>query len=248
MRRQATAPQEEVVSEDLDLQAIIREHGCPVGWEKVFEANGPVTGTTTTLDDISENIRRAAKKKSFRYAPKGNAIFSSFCIPPSSVSVVIIGEAPYPDANVACGIAFSTPGVVDKRRSNYVLYEECRSCYPELPLMKDGDLMPWVKQGVLLLNTSLTVNLANSKTFLSVYMPIIDRIILELNEHPNVIWCLYGVHAAKLRDRIKSKHILEAGHPSKLNRNNNFSGCGHPKMINTLLAQFGRPEINWSLG
>lgn len=233
---------------DYNIYAYLREHGFPPTWEDVCEKDLP-SGKKAVLELIAANIAKASIRKPYNPAPGvDRALQVLFELPFDKVKVVIFGEAPYDNEKLACGIAFSTPGLVSSKHSNYQIYEECRRCYPDLPPMKDGCLLPWVRQGVLLLNIALAVNLGKNKTYLNVFMPFIVRVIDKLKSNKTIVYWLMGNQAKRVEEFLgKSKYVLTSGHPSLLNTKGNFAGCQIPLIINKLLVESGKEPIDWSL-
>lgn len=232
-----------------NIYAYLQEHGFPPGWEDVCEKDLPI-GKKAVLELIADNIAKASVKKPYRPAPGvDRALQVFFELPFDRVKVVIFGEAPYPKEGLACGVAFSTPGLVNSKHSNYQIYEECRRCYPELQPMKDGCLLPWVRQGILLVNIAPAVNLDKPKTYLNVFMPFNVRVIDKLKSNKSIVYWLMGNQAKRVQDIVgQGKNVLISGHPSTANTKGGFVGCRVPATINKRLAEAGKDPIDWSLG
>lgn len=168
----------------------------------------------------------------------------------SSVKIVILGQDPYHEPNQAHGMAFSVKPGVAIPPSLLNMYKELKAEYGyEIP--QTGYLLPWAKQGVLLLNTALTVRAGEANSHQGKGWEIFtDRIISALNERKDgVIFLLWGNNARKKRELITNPHhyILEAAHPSPLSASRGFMGCGHFKKANEILISQLKSPINWQI-
>ena len=164
--------------------------------------------------------------------------------------VVILGQDPYHGENQAHGLAFSVQPLVKIPPSLLNIYKELKDdvgCY----IPNNGYLMPWADQGVLLLNTALTVRAHEANSHKGKGWEIFtDEIIKLLNERLDpVIFVLWGSNARKKKEYIdESRHyILEAPHPSPLSARRGFFGCKHFSKINEILISLGKPPINWQI-
>ena len=164
--------------------------------------------------------------------------------------VLILGQDPYHGPNQAHGLAFSVNIGIKTPPSLQNMYKELRD---ELGLYvpNNGYLVPWAEQGILLLNTALTVRAGAANSHSKIGWEIFtDNIIKYLNDREDpVIFVLWGGNARKKKSFINTdKHyILEAAHPSPLSAHNGFFGCGHFKKINEILSNLGKKEINWQI-
>ncbi|HOJ10575.1 MAG TPA: uracil-DNA glycosylase, partial [Clostridiales bacterium] len=166
------------------------------------------------------------------------------------VKVAIIGQDPYHGENQAHGLAFSVQKGVDIPPSLLNIFKELvndLNCY----IPNNGCLVPWARQGVLLLNTSLTVvaDAANSHRNKG-WEVFTDSIIQLLNKKDTpIVFLLWGNNA---RDKAKyitnQKHlILTSAHPSPLSANRGFFGCKHFSKANNFLRETGQTEIDWQI-
>lgn len=164
--------------------------------------------------------------------------------------VVIIGQDPYHEPGQAHGLCFSVmPGTP--------LPPSLRNIYTELhndlgiTLPKDGYLEKWAKEGVLMLNTVLTVRKGQANSHKDKgWEKFTDTVIAKLNEKDTpVVFILWGAHARKKCDIITNPiHIkLTSPHPSPLSAYSGFFGCRHFSRCNELLKKAGLKEIDWSL-
>ncbi len=166
------------------------------------------------------------------------------------VKVVIIGQDPYHGPNQANGLAFSVNPGVRLPPSLRNIYKEIESDL-EFNMPINGDLSHWAKQGVLLLNTVLTVEAAQAHSHKDKgWETFTDRIIASLNTAPqHIVYLLWGAHAQKKSALIdETKHtIFKAPHPSPLSAHRGFFGCKHFSKANQALRSHGQAEIDWSI-
>ena len=167
----------------------------------------------------------------------------------NDLKVVIVGQDPYHEEGQAMGLSFSVPSGVEIPPSLVNIFKEIKS---ELDIdpPKSGDLTGWAKQGVLLLNSVLTVRAhqANSHKGKG-WEEFTDGIIREISDRKkNVVFFLWGANARAKKQLIDgSKHlILESAHPSPLSAYNGFFGCGHFLKANEYLIKHGILPIDWS--
>ena len=163
--------------------------------------------------------------------------------------VVILGQDPYHGAGQAHGLCFSVKAGVPKPPSLKNIFKELAEEYgiQEPPT---GELTGWAKQGVLLLNTTLTVREAAAASHKGRGWELLtDRIISLVNESERpCVFMLWGGHARAKRSLITARHhlVLECAHPSPLSAYAGFFGCGHFKRANEFLAANGLSTIDWS--
>ncbi len=166
------------------------------------------------------------------------------------VKVVILGQDPYHEKGQAHGLAFSVlDGVAFPPSLQNIFIELQNDLGIKIP--KNGNLIPWAKQGVLLLNTVLTVreHYANSHKGKG-WENLTTEIIKKLNERKKpVIFVLWGRDAKAKKEFITNPihYILEASHPSPLSCNYGFFGCKHFSKINRILISSSEKPIDWSL-
>lgn len=194
-------------------------------------------------------IRQARAAGTVIYPPDSE-IFSTFKLTSlEDLKVVILGQDPYHGPNQAHGLAFSVRPGVRVPPSLLNMYKELALEYPDFTPPQHGDLRSWAKQGVLLLNTVLTVeaNQPNSHRHLG-WEQFTDQVIRQISLHcQQVVFLLWGSHAQKKAKLIDASqhHILAAPHPSPLSAHRGFLGCGHFLQTNSLLVASGRKPINW---
>ncbi|MBQ9653506.1 MAG: uracil-DNA glycosylase [Bacteroidales bacterium] len=182
--------------------------------------------------------------------PPGSLIFRAFELTPlNEVKVVILGQDPYHGPGQAMGLSFSVPDGVPAPPSLKNIFKEIED---DLGIRMSGDtnLEPWARQGVLLLNSVLTVQagLAASHGRIG-WQEFTDAVIRCISDRcTGVVFLLWGRYACDKASLIDtSKHIvLTAAHPSPLARGA-FLGCKHFSKTNSILVREGRTPINWQL-
>ena len=170
--------------------------------------------------------------------------------PYSKVKVVILGQDPYHEPGQAHGMAFSVKPGVQIPPSLLNMYKEINSEFG-YPVPKTGYLMKWAEQGVLLLNTVLTVRSGEANSHQNKGWEIFtDEIIRQLNaRRDGIVFLLWGNNAKKKKELItNSQHyILETVHPSPLSASRGFMGCGHFKKANEFLISNLKSPIDWQI-
>ncbi len=168
---------------------------------------------------------------------------------PSEVRVVILGQDPYHGAGQAMGLAFSVPRGVRVPPSLRNIFKELKADLG-LALPSHGELTAWAAQGVLLLNTSLSVEEGRAASHANIgWDPVTDGLIRRASdEAPAAVFMLWGNHArAKAPLVERSRHlVLEAAHPSPLAARR-FFGCRHFSQANAFLAVRGAEPVRWDL-
>ena len=165
------------------------------------------------------------------------------------VKVVILGQDPYHGPDQAHGLCFSVLPGVRTPPSLVNIYKEMQRDLPGFVTPNHGFLESWARQGVLLLNTVLTVQagMAHSHAHLG-WETFTDRVIERINAHcQGVVFLLWGAHAPEERalHRPVAPPCAERPHPSPLSAHRGFIGCGHFSEANRLLVQQGRSPIDW---
>lgn len=183
--------------------------------------------------------------------PRNADIFNAFKYTPfEKVKVVILGQDPYHGANQAHGLCFSVQRGVAVPPSLQNIFKELHSDLG-VQLPKHGCLEKWAQQGVLLLNTVLTVEAGKPQSHTKKGWEIFtDKVIRVLNEEKEgLLFLLWGAPAQSKEALInQEKHtILKAPHPSPLSAHRGFFKCGHFSKVNALLRKMGQDEIDWNL-
>ncbi|MFR1709051.1 MAG: uracil-DNA glycosylase [Clostridium sp.] len=183
--------------------------------------------------------------------PHMNNIFNALKLTSyEDVKVVILGQDPYHGAGQAHGLSFSVQPGVRIPPSLLNMYKELQDdlgCY----IPNNGYLVPWAKQGVLLLNTVLTVREGEANSHRNRgWENFTDRVIELLNERKDpIIFLLWGNNAKeKIKLITNPRHyILTTVHPSPLSANRGFMGCKHFSKTNEILKSLGEKEIEWQI-
>ena len=184
--------------------------------------------------------------------PPQEQVFNAFDMTPfESVRVVILGQDPYHGANQAHGLAFSVLPGVKIPPSLRNMYKELAQDIEGFEIPNHGYLDSWASQGVLMLNTVLTVEEAKAHSHAKCgWETFTDAIITELNQRSEpIIFLLWGAHAQKKGQAIDSErhHVLTAPHPSPLSARRGFFGCKHFSMTNKILSSIDQNPIDWRL-
>ncbi len=166
------------------------------------------------------------------------------------VKVVILGQDPYHQPNQAHGLCFSVKKGVNPPPSLQNMYKEIYAEYG-YPIPQHGELTYWAKQGVLMMNTVLTVRESQPNSHKGMGWEIFtDNVISILNNRPEpMVFLLWGANArAKTKLITNPNHlVLQSAHPSPLSAYNGFFGNGHFKKTNEFLKQNGVAEIDWKI-
>ena len=214
-------------------------------WEKALsgEFKKPYYGKLykTVISEYSERV----------IYPASNDIFNAFAFTPlEQVKVVIIGQDPYPGDGQAHGLCYSVKPSVETPPSLVNIYKELQDdlgCY----IPNNGYLEKWARQGVLLLNTVLTVRAHQANSHRGIgWEEFTDAAIRALNEQDRpIVFLLWGKPAQMKKSLLNNpKHlILEAPHPSPLSAYRGFFGCRHFSRTNQFLEQNGLAPIDWQI-
>lgn len=201
------------------------------------------------FETLTERVRAAYRGATPIYPP-GGKIFQAFdACPLERVRVVILGQDPYHGAGQAEGLAFSVPAGVAIPPSLQNIKKEIASDLGAPSVLPDGHLLPWAEQGVLLLNTTLTVAAGQAASHQGWgWETFTDAVIEVVNKRcPHVVFLLWGTPARRKAAMIdRTRHlVLEAPHPSPLSAHRGFFGCRHFSQANAFLQQHGMPAIRW---
>ena len=205
---------------------------------------------TESFFQLREFLKQEKSHKRTIYPP-GNQIFAAFeATPFHKVKVVILGQDPYHGQGQAHGLCFSVPNGSNPPPSLINIYKELRADLG-ISIPEHGNLLQWAKQGVLLLNATLTVraNEAGSHQKKG-WENFTDSAIKMLSiKRENLVFLLWGRYAQAKENLIdSSKHlVLKAAHPSPLSAYNGFFGCRHFSKTNQFLESCGVEPVNWQL-
>jgi uracil-DNA glycosylase len=192
-----------------------------------------------------------SEKKNYRIYPPGSDIFSAFNHTPfENVKVVILGQDPYHGKGQANGLCFSVNDGIKKPPSLQNILKELNTDLG-IPFPESGNLEKWAKQGILLLNATLTVRAAQAGSHQNKGWELFtDSIIRKLSaEKENLVFILWGNYARAKKSMINTeKHfIVESPHPSPFSAHSGFFGSRPFSKTNDYLAQVGKSPIDWSL-
>lgn len=191
------------------------------------------------------------EKKKFRVYPPGSRIFAAFNHTPfHKVKVVLLGQDPYHGPGQAHGLCFSVNKGIPKPPSLINIFKELHADLG-IRVPDHGNLESWARQGVLLLNATLTVRERQAGSHQNKgWEQFTDAAISALSERrESLIFMLWGSYAQAKTALIDltRHHVLKAPHPSPLSASRGFFGCGHFSKANKLIRELGGQEINWSL-
>lgn len=197
--------------------------------------------------DMAKKINEDRKRH--RVFPPKEEIFNALKLTSlDNVKVVIVGQDPYHELGQAHGLAFSVRKGVKLPPSLQNIYKEIHNEFG-YEMSNSGDLTNWAKQGVLLLNTSLTVNEGLANSHKDYGWSIFTKKVIDLcnKELDGVVFLLWGRNAQNVgQDIDTTKHlVLKSAHPSPLSAFNGFFGNNHFKKANEYLVSKGKEPINW---
>ena len=184
--------------------------------------------------------------------PKHSDVYHAFNLTPfNEVKVVILGQDPYHGANQAHGLSFSVQKGVAIPSSLKNIYKELQADIPGFNIPSHGDLSSWAKQGVLLLNATLTVRAGEPGSHQKMgWEQFTDQAIRALSEQrEGLVFMLWGRYAQAKASLINpTKHVvLTAAHPSPFSAYNGFFGCSHFSKANAYLVKKGEKPIVWQI-
>jgi len=221
----------------------------PPGWRRLL---APCIGTAAwrELAGFVDGEREAGKP-----VYPHDVFHALHLTPPESVKVVILGQDPYHGTGVvggqevpqAHGLAFSVPAGVKVPPSLRNIFKEIAAEFGMAP-PDSGNLEGWARQGVLLLNTVLTVEQGQAASHARRgWEGVTDCLIHALaTSRPNLVFLLWGSHAQAKKPLLGDGHcVLEAPHPSPLSAHRGFLGCGHFRAANAWLEQHGATPVDW---
>lgn len=200
------------------------------------------------IDGFLETEHRCGKHI---YPPK-EEIYAAFDLTPmDKVKVVLLGQDPYHGAGQAHGLCFSVKPEIKIPPSLVNIYKELVTDIEGFQIPQHGYLVNWAKQGVLMLNTVLTVEQGKAHSHANIgWETFTSNALSLLNKIPQpIIFILWGSHAFKKAQVITSPHhiLLKAPHPSPLSAYRGFFGCQHFSQVNRQLIAWGKQPIDWQV-
>ena len=208
----------------------------PREWQGELESvRAQINHISTVLDSRSDVL------------PARENIFRALQIAPHDVKVIVVGQDPYPNAAHACGLSFSVPsGTHPLPGSLRNIISEIKSDMGNCDVT-DGDLEPWLRQGVMLLNRTLTVNAGKSDSHKDMgWAQVTDHIVkAAVGAQLNVVGVLWGKQAQALADHFAEGRVVVGVHPSPLSAHRGFLGSRPFSRVNQLLIDSGNDPIRW---
>lgn len=197
--------------------------------------------------NLTQRVRSEYSNRNLHIYPPGGKIFAAFdSCGFEDVKVVIIGQDPYHGPGQANGLCFSVSPGIAMPPSLVNIFKEV-SDDTGAPFPKDGDLSRWARQGVLLLNSSLTVREGSPGSHSGIgWEQFTDAVVEKLNkEKENLVFILWGSHAIRKGEKIdRTKHlVLTSPHPSPLSAHRGFFGNHHFSLANKYLIEHGKSPI-----
>ena len=201
--------------------------------------------------ELLERVKQAREAGSVISPPQPDVFNALKYTPLDKVNVVILGQDPYHGPNQAHGLCFSVQAGVKTPPSLKNMYKELLTDIDGFVEPNHGTLTSWAEQGVLLLNTVLTVEQGKAHSHAKWgWETFTDKVIDVVNANcENVVFLLWGSHAQKKGKHIdREKHkVLHAPHPSPLSAHRGFLGCKHFSQTNEYLVEKGKTPINWQV-
>ena len=205
------------------------------GWRDLLK------GSLDLIDQIERELQAVA------YLPAREDVMKSLSFDPTQARVLILGQDPYPSAIDAMGLAFSTA------RRDGKLPASLKNIYRELvddldiPHPTSGDLSPWCKQGVVLLNRTLTCAEGESNSHRNIgWREFTDQVVSVLAQQ-GVVAILWGANAQEVEHHFPKSDCISSVHPSPLSAYRGFFGSKPFSRANQVLVGKGRQPIDWSI-
>lgn len=216
--------------------------------ESWARALAPVEPTIRAMGDFLRAEARAERG----YLPAGDRVFAALAAPVETVKVLVVGQDPYPTPGHAIGLSFAVADHVRPLpRSLSNIFREYRDDLG-FPEPANGDLTPWVDQGVLLLNRCLTVRPGapgshRGQGWETVTDAIIDVLVGRHQAGAALVAVLWGRDAQQLKPRLNNIAIVASAHPSPMSADRGFFGSRPFSKVNELLAKQGAQPVDWRL-
>ena len=236
---------EEATYQKVTLYDFIYTHSCfPMGWEGFL-------GEVHEVIKIIVSPKLFSVAKASRIEPPMPYVFNAFKVSPNEVKAVILGQDPTPQAGKATGLAFSLKPGVDPREVPSVFNMLVELKWEGFPVgLSNGDLTSWIGQGVLLLNSALTVrqgNVNQANSHKAIWAKFTESLVRFINRVCDpTAWLVWGAEAKKFAEYVNDKkHMIKAGaHPRYTT---GFYGRNYFHCANDFLLSKNRGAIDWSL-
>lgn len=213
--------------------------GVPPAWRE------PLGDLRDHIQSIGERLDERARSGSV--LPAREQVFRALQVGPTEVSVAIVGQDPYPNPQHACGLSFSVPpGTRPLPGSLRNILAEVRADVGS-SVIGDGDLQPWVDQGVMLLNRTLTVTGGAPRSHADLGWDLVTNRIVEViaSASPTAVALLWGADAQRLASWFPHDSVIATSHPSPLSVHRGFSGSRPFSAANRILVGRQRPAVRW---
>ncbi|NGM60832.1 uracil-DNA glycosylase [Sphingobacterium sp. SGG-5] len=221
--------------------------------KKYDESWAPILGPLFEQDYMKRLSTFIQQERSRGHVfPPQDLVFNAFRLTPfDQIKVVILGQDPYHNVGQAHGLSFSVPDGIAHPPSLRNIFAELVTDIPGFQIPVSGDLTKWAKEGVLLLNATLTVRAHEAASHQGHgWEQFTDSIIARISaDREGVVFLLWGAYAQRKAMLIDhSKHlVLKSVHPSPLSAHRGFFGCKHFSQANIYLAGQGKEPIDWKL-
>lgn len=223
-------------------------HNLPKHWKGYLAAEQD----KDYFQKLTGFLRKQYKSKKVIFPPKERVLWALQSVDYDKVKVVILGQDPYHGPGQAVGLSFAVPNTLKKKPPSLGnIFKEIESDLGKKVDPTKSELSHWAEQGVLLLNTVLTVEKAQAFSHREQgWEEFTDRIIKLLNERKDpIVFILWGASARKKKELIDSPphFIIESAHPSPLSAYNGFFGSRPFSKANAILKKLGKPVIDWEI-
>tara|TARA_A100001015_G_scaffold143419_2_gene159107 strand:- start:17 stop:763 length:747 start_codon:yes stop_codon:yes gene_type:complete len=244
----------------LNLRELINQ--IPTGWKPILlEIVGQYPELISKIE-TTINEEKEAFDELLEIFPPDNNIFASFSLfEPEETKVILLGQDPYHGKGQAMGLSFSVPEGINPPPSLRNIYKEVSTDIEGFTTPEHGNLTYWGQQGVLLLNTALTVRQGSAGSHAKLWKDFTDQIIIRVASFSQpMVYFLWGGHAKRKKELIlksssnnkksnpkqEANLILESNHPSPLSANRGgWYGCKHFSQCNQYLQQNNIVPIDW---
>jgi len=228
-----------------EMDSYIEDTPIHIGWRTFFDDQE----VKDIIRGISDTLAPRAEVRTIY--PSFDNIFKAFEIDPQKIRCVILGQDPYHNPGSAMGLCFSVPvgGYINPSLVN--ILKELKQCGYKA---NTGDLTSWIREGIFLYNTALTVEKGCPESHLDVWYPFTEKLIRYISKELNVVWLLLGRKAHEFQTYfVKPQMMVKTSHPSPLGAtrgsggNPAFIGSKCFNKVNDILIGKGLPPINWEL-
>ena len=234
----------------------LAKYTTDTSWREIFETSkDEIERIEMILHKVQKSfVSYDLPSSAWLFTPRKEDLFKVFRETSfKKIKVLILSSEPYSGAYdngepIANGIAFSADKSIPKCLEQ--IFVEVSRSYPDFKFPQTGDLTKWCRQGVLLLNTSLTKMLTGERqNQKDIWLPLIAKVIETVtSKNKNMIICLWGREVEYFERYINgSHHILKSSYPTSSIVKDGFANSGHFKMINDFLKSHGKSQIDWTL-